>query len=146
MPGYTAQDLEQARKPFRDAHDRDLATCVLGHLMTEQREAHNAERAEIIAGISAAVQAFDARAKLGVSAPSPASTAAPAPALATAEPPIAPAAPVPAASLPYGAQRRDARAPVRAGSIDLLGTAPSGAPAPTPVDLVADMKRRHGKT
>jgi len=50
----------------------------------------------------------------------------------------------PAASPPCGAQRRDAGAPVQAGRVNLLGAAPSGAPAPAPVDLVADMKRRHG--
>lgn len=140
MHAYTAQDLEQARKPLRDASDRDLASCVLGHLMTEQREAHSEERAGIIAGISAAVQAFDTGTAPGASAPDPASPAA-APPVA---PPIAPAPPAPIASLPYGAQRRDPRVLVRAGGIDLLAATPATARAPVPFDLVADMKRRHG--
>ncbi|MHC2017145.1 hypothetical protein [Methylobacterium sp. CM6247] len=70
MPGYSQDQLDRAREPFRVEQDRNDAVAVLGHLLTEQRDGHSDERSTTIRAITSAVQDFDTRAALGAPASS----------------------------------------------------------------------------
>ena len=117
MSAYSPQELELARQPIRAAIDRNNAVCVLGHLLTEQRESHSVERGTVIAGITAAVQDFDTRTALGAPAARFQGTGS--------TPPVAHATPV------------TSRLNATAGTIDQKASSP----ASHPIDPTTSMRR-----
>lgn len=143
MPAYSEADLVQARRPLRDELARSEAFCTLGHLEAEQREAATSDRAAVIREIKASIATFD-----GVEPESEATLSAPGPLGA----PASPAATVPSlvrpASVPPTAAGPSTSAGIAASRASMERTLRSqgllSAGALKPVDLVADMKRRHG--
>ncbi|MDF2601914.1 MAG: hypothetical protein K0Q54_4737 [Methylobacterium brachiatum] len=155
--------VQAALKPLQSRDDRDHALCVLGHLETDQREHPSAERAATIRTIATAVRGYDAR-HFG----SAAAIVSAIPDEAAAKPGAAPMIVPPVLAVPTNAsvaldRREEPRADLVAsmrqrhrvdapaagasacsGRVDLLASRDARANAGQSVDLVADMKRRHG--